>query len=134
MSVPAPVASPRLYVGPACDRCGQAAQVQWQRRLTQAELDTEVARVNTLRAEKLAEQDPENPIVFGPLPTLADSTRAVFACGPHAIDQESAGLIHQATCTGPHGDQQPHPKCTCTPEPAKPREATPAPELPAHWT
>lgn len=125
---------PQLPAGPFCERCHQPALVQWRRRLTQAELDVEHARLNEIRAERILLQDPENPLVFGPLPSLADSTMAVFACGQHAIDINAAALIHQADCTGPHGDQAPHPQCSCTPEPHPQPEPAPEPELPAHWT
>lgn len=130
---PPPELLPPLPAGPFCERCSAPALVQWQRRLTQAEMDTEHARLNEIRAERILLQDPKNPLVFGPLPSLADSTTAVFACAQHAIDMNAAALIHQADCTGPHGDQSPHPQCSCTPEGSQPRPPAPEPELPAHW-
>lgn len=136
LGTPEPVVAqplPPMTAGPVCERCHAPALVQWQRRLTQAEMDAEHARINVIRAERILLQDPENPIVFGPLPSITDSTTAVFACGDHAIDQAAAGLIHQATCTGPHGDQTPHPKCSCTPEPHPERAPQPTNTGPAHW-
>lgn len=137
LGTPEPVVAepvPPMTAGPVCERCHAPALVQWQRRFTQAEMDAEHARINAIRAEAIAGQDPENPVVWGPLPSLADSTMAVFACGQHAIDQEAAGLIHQADCTGPHGDHTPHPQCSCQPEPQPEPKPEPASATPAHWT
>lgn len=95
--------------------CGSPVVAQWQRRPTADELATLVATAETRHAEILAEADPEKPPVFGPLPTVADSTMPVYACANHAIDLDLAARIHAADCAAPHPDH--HPGCDCTPEP-----------------
>jgi hypothetical protein len=138
LGTPQPVAPepiPLMSAGPACENCGQPALAQWQRRLTDAELAVELAAERTRREEAYLLRNVQLPDPdFGPMPTGADYVRAVFACGNHAIDIEAAASIHEATCTGPHGDHTPHPKCTCTPEPLPAADTGPLdPGSPAHW-
>jgi len=80
--------------------CSNPGEVQWRRRLTPDELDA------------LIHQDPP---VAGPVPTAETTTRAVYACGQHAIGMDLAGHVHAATCTAPEAKQLPG--CGCTPEP-----------------
>lgn len=134
---PHPDASERtelIPASPVCERCFAPALAQWQRRLTEVELGVELAREQQRREQAYVLRDLQLPDpVFGPMPTTADYTRAVYACGDHAIDQDDATLVHQADCTGPHGDLDPHPQCSCEPEPlpmAEPDAVSPAP---AHW-
>lgn len=97
--------------GPVCSACGSAAVVQWRRRPTVAEL-----------AELTAAQVP-------------DATRAVYACGAHAISVDLAAHVHAAECTAP--DAKNLPGCDCTPEPipvvAAPMDQ-PTVTLPTGWT
>lgn len=133
MTTPTPAQAP---TGPACALCGVEAVVQWQRRLTDAELAGYIGLEQERRDERLLLADPQQPAPdFGPLPTAADCTRPVFACGPHAITLDAAALVHQATCTAPATADLPG--CDCTPEaPPQPRLAAEAEasRLPAHWT
>lgn len=129
----APMLAPELLpAGPQCGACGDAALVNWRRRLTQDELAEHVAQEQSRRDHMLLLADPQNPPVFPPLPDGSDDTRTVYACGTHAIHMDAAGLIHQATCTAPNEAHLPG--CDCTPEPLPedPPEA-PATVLPAHW-
>jgi hypothetical protein len=104
--------------------------VQWRRRPTPAELADVVAAEQDFRARVTAATDPEQPPVFGPLPTAADTTIPVYACGPHAITRDLAALVHASDCTAPDPDLLPG--CNCTPEPA-PEPHTDAAPLPDHW-
>jgi hypothetical protein len=65
-----------------------------------------------------------------------DATRAVYACGPHAISLDAGALVHRADCTAP--DPQLLPECGCTPEPAPAPDpgpgAGPTTTLPTGWT
>jgi len=71
--------------------CPAAPLVQWQRRPTEAELAALVEVEQSKRDAVLAAADAEEPgPVFGPLPTAADTTIAVYACGPHAISMDLA--------------------------------------------
>jgi hypothetical protein len=118
-----------------CERCFAPAVAQWRRRLTDRELGVELAREQERRAQAFVLRDTQLPPPdFGPLPTGADYTRAVYACGDHAIGLDDAALIHQPDCTGPHGDHTPHPQCTCEPESLPEPEPTPVSPGPAHWT
>lgn len=111
-----------------CAACGAPPLVHWQRRLTDAEFDAYIALEQERRDEQalLADSQQAPPIV-GPLPTAVDVTRAVHACGRHAIGIDAAALVHAKTCTAP-------PTCTCTPEPAPPPEPAPtASPLPVSW-
>lgn len=133
---PAPVrtaksAAPR----PGCHGTGCAVPplVQWRRRLTAAELDTEQAAETGRRAERYLLRDTQKPDpVFGPMPDTSDYTRAVYACGPHAIGKDAAALVHAADCAGPNSTALPD--CGCTPEPGPEPAPLPAQELPTHWT
>ncbi|MEW2164413.1 hypothetical protein AB0912_15675 [Streptomyces sp. NPDC007084] len=119
--------------GPACTLCQRPALVHWLRRPT----NEDVEAVRLLEIDRRAAQEqldnPDAPTpVYPPLPTGADTTVIVHACGPHAIDMEAAAHIHASTCTAPN--EADLPGCDCTPEklPTEPPEET-AP-LPAHWT
>lgn len=120
--------------GPTCVACSEPAIVHWLRRLTDDELD-EVLHVEAdRRSEVLRLADPQLPApVFPPLPTGADFTRTVYACGPHAITMDAAALIHASSCTAPNDADLPG--CDCTPEavPDAPTEEEPAQALPDHW-
>ncbi len=115
--------------------CPAAPLVQWQRRPTEAELAALVEVEQSKRDAVLAAADAEEPgPVFGPLPTAADTTIAVYACGPHAISMDLAALIHACGCTAPNLTNLP--SCDCTPEPPPPADepiSQPQP-LPDHWT
>ena len=113
---------------PGCSTCGDQPIAQWQRRPTSTELATLIAAEETRRAEALLLADPENPPIFPPLPSLDDTTMAVYACPEHAIHLDLAARIHAADCTG----------CDCDPEPLPaptpmPGEA-PTVTLPTGWT
>lgn len=124
--------APSIPTGPVCGACNAPALVNWRRRLTDAELNHHLHTEKGRRDEILLLADPQLPApAFPPLPTGDDMTRTIYACGPHAIHMEAAGLIHQATCTAPN--EQHLPDCDCTPEPhPEAIEETPA-QLPAHW-
>lgn len=121
--------------GPACAACGERARVHWQRRLTDTELADYQAAEQSRRDERLQLADPQLPApVFPPLPTSADCTRIVPACGPHAISMDAAAHIHGKDCTAPNPDHLPD--CDCDPEPLPepaPAEQQTGPELPDHW-
>jgi hypothetical protein len=121
--------------GPVCAGCGDKAVVNWQRRLTDAELTAHVALEQEKRDQRMLLADPQKtPPDFGPLPTAADCTRPVYACGPHAIAMDAAALVHAKGCTAPA--EADLPGCDCTPEPAPTRQAAAEPEaarLPEHW-
>lgn len=99
----------------ACKLCGQPAELQWQRRPTDAELADLDAQETAWRDLILANSDPANPPVFGPMPDATNTTMPVYACTTHAITGDLAALIHQASCTAP--DMAYLPSCNCTPEP-----------------
>jgi len=112
--------------------CTTVPLVQWRRRLTAAELDTEQAAETGRRAERYLLRDVQKPPpVEGPMPDTSDYTHAVYACGGHAIAMDAAALVHAADCAGPNSATLPD--CGCTPEPAVPT-VLPVQELPAHWT
>jgi len=127
-------AAPATPGGPVCGACGEAAVVNWRRRLTGDELAEHVRLEQERREQALLLADSQLPSpTFPPLPDGTGDTRSVYACGRHAITMDGAALIHAAGCTAPnevgeHG-------CDCTPEPAP--KATPEPEaalaLPDHW-
>lgn len=125
---PAPVAA-----GLTCAACDATPLVHWQRRLTDDELAAYIALEQARRDEEVLLADAQQaPPVFGPLPTEADVTRAVHACGQHAISIDAAALIHTKTCSAPNPATLPG--CDCTPEPAPAPEPAPtAPRLPASW-
>lgn len=139
MPSPEPLPDPQpatpVVASPVCSAvgCADTPLVQWQRRPTEAELATLVAATQAFRDRALAAADPQQPPVFGPLPTTTDTTVPVYACGPHAISRDLGALVHASDCTAP--DPSLLPGCNCTPEPA------PAPEpmhtgprtLPDHW-
>jgi hypothetical protein len=111
--------------------CTAAPLAQWRRRLTETELTAELTAEQGRRAERHTLRDVEQPEpIFGPMPTAADYTLAVYACGTHAIGLDAAALVHAATCSGPNSHSLP--ACDCTPEPAVPT-LLPEQELPAHW-
>lgn len=129
-----PIPAPAIQTGPVCERCLAPAIAQWQRRLTDVELGVELAREQQRRHMAFVLRDQQLPDPdFGPLPTGADFTRAVYACGDHAISQEDATRVHQADCSGPHGDHAPHPQCSCEPEPLPEPEPAIISPAPAHW-
>lgn len=136
---PTPVPTPPAVVTPtsaslgcSCAGCLAAPLVQWQRRPTADELAAVVAVEQSRRDQVLAAADPEQPAPeFGPLPTAAETTIAVFGCGPHAISMDLAALIHAFDCTAP--DPAVLPGCNCTPEPAPEPMHTAAQALPDHW-
>lgn len=115
-------------VGPVCAACGVSAVVHWQRRLTADEIATQQQIEQDRRDQVALLADPQLPApVVPPMPDYLDATRIVPACGQHAIDIDSATLIHQATCSAP-------PTCDCTPEtPPQPAPEPPTPELPPGW-
>lgn len=122
---------------PDCDAlvgCPNPTVVQWQRRLTDAEMAAHLETHQMLRAWALHEADSEKPMpAFGPLPTAADTSRAVFACADHAIHLDLAALVHAADCRAPHPDHLP--ACDCQPDQAPPPdEPPPAVTLPTGWT
>lgn len=127
-----PSAPTPLPTGPTCAACGDAAVVNWRRRLTDDELAAHIAAEQERRDQALLLADPQQPPpVFPPLPDGSDDTRTVYACGPHAIHMDAAALIHQGSCTAPNPDHLPG--CDCTPE-ALPEPADEEPSrLPAHW-
>jgi hypothetical protein len=103
---------------PTCDRtgCGNAAVAQWRRRPTPGEMATHTDEQEGIRAWALHDADPDlPPPVLAPMPTVADTTRAVFGCADHAIDVELASRVHAAECAAPHPDHLP--VCDCEPEP-----------------
>lgn len=120
--------------GPACHGTGCTAQplVQWRRRLTPTELAVEQAIEQGKRDARFTLRDTQLPPPdFGPMPTGTDFTRAVHACGQHAIDMDAAALVHQASCDGPNSTVLP--QCGCTPEPAPEPEPVVEQPLPTHW-
>jgi len=119
--------------GPVCPVCGDPAVVNWARRLTDDEMASLLALEQQLRDQILATAPPEQPPVFGPLPTQADSTQIVFACAVHAIDMDRAALVHQSTCTAPNPAYLS--SCDCTPEEQPTVTAlSETLNLPDHWT
>lgn len=120
--------------GPVCDAdsCTATPLGQWQRRLTPDEITVEHARIQGLwdAAFLLRDQSKPDPIQ-PPMPDCADYTRAVYACGDHAIALDAAALIHQAECSGP--DTPGLPDCDCTPEPAPEPDIHEPAAVPEHW-
>jgi hypothetical protein len=136
MPTPEPTVPPTASSSPGCSYagCPAAPLVQWQRRPTADELAAVVAVEQSRRDAVLTTVDPQQPEPeFAPLPTAAETTIAVFACGPHAISMDLAALVHAADCTAP--DPALLPGCNCTPEPAPPPEPmhVDALPLPDHW-
>lgn len=109
-------------------RCGLPAVVQWQRRPTEAEIGP-VAAVEEIRREAAAARNER--VTEAPLPSVADSTIAVYACVDHAISPDLAARIHKATCSGLVKEAA----CDCTPEPVDDVFPTPdsQPDLPPGW-
>lgn len=127
-----PPALAPLPTGPTCVACGDAAVVNWRRRLTDDELAEHVRLEQERRDQVLLLADPQLPApVFPPLPDGSDDTRTVYACGPHAIHMDDAALIHAGSCTAPNEDHLPG--CDCTPEPLPGDVPEPPNMLPAHW-
>lgn len=130
MSTPSPGSA-----GPACRACGEAAVVNWTRRLTEDELAALVEQEQQNRDQLTALAPPEQPPVFGPMPTLANSTQIVHACATHSISLDLATLVHQCTCTAPNDATLPG--CDCTPESLPESEpdsqVVAALSLPGHW-
>jgi hypothetical protein len=113
--------------------CPERPLVQWQRRLTDAELAEQLTIEQARRDELYAQRDIQLPPPdFGPMPTTADFVHAVLACGAHAIHMDAAAQVHQAECAGP--DATALPLCGCDPEPLPnngPMQTVQ--EVPAHW-
>lgn len=108
---------------PACTYCGVPAVVQWVRRPNGPELSTEVARVKERHAKHVELSDPQLPPPSAPvLPTAADTTMAIYACGDHAITASAASLIHASTCSAPNPTNLP--ACDCV------QEQHPSPPIP----
>jgi hypothetical protein len=136
--LPTPVPEiPAIPAGPVCGACGTRAVVNWRRRPTDDELVHVVHAEQSRRDELLLLADPQQPAPeFGPLPTVEDTVRAVYACAEHAIDGEAAAFIHQGACTAPN--ETGRWGCDCIPEPLPEPEPDPAADpavaaLPAHW-
>ncbi|MFJ8798525.1 hypothetical protein [Streptomyces sp. NPDC102487] len=132
---PQPPAAPAAEEpqGPPCVMCGKPALVHWMRRPTDEEL-VAIQRLEQDRRDhalQLADPQLPNP-VFPPMPQGADTTVAVYACGPHAIGMEDAALIHSSACTAPNEADLPGHDCIPEKLPTEPPEK-PGP-LPAHWT
>ncbi len=120
--------------GPTCHGtgCTEKPLVQWRRRLTLDELAVELAIEQGKRDAAFLLRDTQKPPpVVAPMPTGLDYTRAVHACGQHAIGIDAAALVHQANCAGPNSTTLPG--CGCTPEPAPEPEPVVEQPLPAHW-
>jgi hypothetical protein len=108
--------------------------VNWLRRPTDDELAEVVKAEQDRRDQIRLLADPQLPEPeFGPLPTADGMTRAVYACGPHAIAMDAAALIHASSCTAPNEADLPGCDCTPEPPPVAPTEETPGPVLPDHW-
>lgn len=121
--------------GPMCHGagCRERPLVQWQRRLTAAELDVELAIERDRRSARYELRDVRKPApVEGPMPTSDDFVHAVYACGTHAVTIDSAALVHEATCAGPNSATLP--QCGCSPEATPEPVPGPVQELPVHWT
>lgn len=132
--LPAPAPVEPLPAGPRCTACGEPALVHWLRRPTDEELAEVVAAEQDRREQIRLLADPQLPAPgFRPPPTADDTTRIVFACGPHAITLDGASLTHASSCTAPNDADLPD--CDCTPEtpPKAPPEEPPAMALPDHW-
>ena len=131
---PPPTPARRTAPQPTCHNtaCTEPPIAQWRRRLTDHELEVELAIEQGKRDVRWTLRDIEKPPpVFGPMPTSTDFVRAVLSCGPHAIDIDSAALVHEATCAGPNSASLPACGCTPEPQPVRPEPAPPA--YPAHW-
>jgi hypothetical protein len=108
--------------------------VHWLRRPTDAEVAEVAQAEQDRRDEALLLADPQLPApVFGPLPTAEGMTRAVYACGPHAITMDAAARIHTCSCTAPNDADLPGCDCTPGPIPDAPMEEEPMLALPEHW-
>jgi hypothetical protein len=119
---------------PPCDACGGESYVHWLRRLTPDETAVERDKEEDRRAKILALADTQAPPpVFPPLPDYGTWVHAVYGCLSHAIAQDAAALVHQATCTAP--DPAKLPACNCIPETAPAPDADPTPRpLPPGWS
>lgn len=113
-----------------CSYCGAAAVVQWVRRPNGAEIAAYAAMVQEWRDSVALLADPQAMPAFGALPTVADTTVSVYACGAHAISLDLAALVHAPECSAPNPDHLPN--CDCVPESvsAVPVEGD---TLPASW-
>lgn len=127
----------KITQGPVCGAtgCTSAPLAQWQRRLTPDELATEIAIIQARwdAAFLLWDQSQPDPIQ-PPLPDGTDYTRAIYACGAHALSLVAAAHTHQSTCSGPNSPNLP--RCDCTPEPLPTPAAAVAastPTVPEHW-
>lgn len=133
VAMPTPV--PALPLGPLCSACQAPAVVHWQRRPTDDEMDELLLAEHERREDVRLHADRQlPPPVFPPMPTAAETTRVVHACGVHAITIEAAALIHASACTAPN--EADLPSCDCTPEPwpaAPAVEEEQIWELPGHW-
>ncbi|MBK3624920.1 hypothetical protein JHN59_08670 [Streptomyces sp. MBT49] len=127
-------ALPPMPAGPVCALCSAAALVHWQRRPTDDELNEIRATEEKRRIHALKMADVQHPEpAFPPLPTAADTLRAVYACGRHAITLDGAARIHSSSCTAPNEADLPGCDCTPTSPPPAPLEEDTATELPEHW-
>lgn len=135
MTEPTPPAATPSALACAAPNCPNPVAVQWRRRLTQTELDAVVTAEKQRRQQALALADPQQPVPdFGAPPAAANHTRAVYACGGHAIDLDLAAHVHDATCAAP--EPAALPSCRCTPEPIQltPHPSAATVTLPTHWT
>jgi hypothetical protein len=119
----------------ACFSTGCHAPVvaQWRRRPTPDELAAVIAEEQQMRQRigDLASSDQPAP-VFGPLPTSATCTRAVFGCATHVLSLDLAARVHAATCA-PDPLKVPA-SCGCTPESLpSPPAPEPVTQLPSGW-
>lgn len=117
--LPTPAAVKALAAPLACGAtgCGGAPLAQWLRRLTPDEYAAELAFIQAKWDAAFALRDLQLPDpVQPPMPDTTAFTRAVYACGPHALGLTGAAHVHQSTCSGPNSPNLP--RCDCTPEPA----------------
>jgi hypothetical protein len=132
--LPAPAPVEPLPTGPTCAACPEPAIVHWLRRPTDDELAEVVQAERDRREQALLLADPQLPApAFGPLPSAEGMTRAVYACGPHAITMDAAALVHASSCTAPNDADLPGCDCTPEPPPDAPPEEEPVQALPDHW-
>ena len=122
----------KARTGPICGACNGPALAQWQRRLTPDEYTAETAILQDRwdKAFELRDQSKPDPIQ-PPMPDAGTYTRAVYACGSHAIAMAGAARIHQNTCSGPNSPALP--RCDCTPEPLPAQTQHTAAAVPEHW-